>query len=130
MPPLLGARTCWRAGWVALGLGVVLMAASNPIASVIFRGQSPAALGGLLYSVLTTVTFVTLPGGAMLLVGSVVLRHVERLTDALVASGTIAAPAPAHGVERRPGRTPDGDVDVDDLRHGLDDVVEHEPGAR
>lgn len=126
MPPLLTARTCWRAGWVVLGLGVVLLVASNPIATVFFDGQGPGPLGSLLYSVLSAVTYTTLPAGTMLLVGSLVLRHVERLTDALVASGTIQAlPAPSRGVER----ATDGDVGLDDLR-GDADVVEHGPGAR
>lgn len=126
MPPLLSARTCWRAGWVVLGLGVVLMAASNPIATTLFDGQGPGPLGGILYSVLNAATFVTLPGGAMLLVGSVVLRHVERLTGALVASGTIEArfvpPSQQPG-----GRTLGDALDLDD---DLDDVVDHEPGVR
>lgn len=126
MPPLLSSRTCWRAGWAVLGLGVVLMAASNPVARALFQGQGPGALGDFFYSVLSAATFTMLPAGAMLLVGSVVVRHVERLTGALVASGTIEALS-ASPSEHPGGRTPGGAVDLDD---DLDDVVEHEPGVR
>lgn len=130
MPPLLGARTCWCAGWAVIGLGVVLIVVSNSVASSIFVRQGPGTLAQTLYLGLNAVVYMMPLAGMVLLIGSLVLRHVERLTGALVDSGVIEAPAPPHGAEHRPGRRTDGDVDLHDLHDDLDGVVEHEPGVR
>ena len=69
------------------------------------------------------------PAGLALLVASVVLRRVEQLTAALVASGAVEAPVaapPDLAPARTSGRALGDGVDLD----GADDVVDHEPGVR
>ena len=121
MPPLMSARTCWRAGWVVVVAGVVVSAVLNLLASTLLAGPSVGSLIWL-YTVTNLLTLAAIPAGLALLVASVVLRRVEQLTAALVASGTIEDSAAGQDVEPAPERTPDGDVDLD--------VVDHEPGVR
>lgn len=133
MPPLLSARTCWRAGWALLGLGLALFAVSDPVAAALFDGQGPGAPGRVLYGVLSALTYAAIPGGLVLLVGSLVVRHVEDLTVALARSGAIEAPTVGRpDVARTRGRAVDASADLDDGSWGdvQDHVVDHEPGVR
>lgn len=122
MPPLLSARTCWRAGWAVVGLGPAITILQDALFNtVISSGDDFGAPSVRILSAVGTIALLAVPAGLALLAASVVVRHVERLTAALVASGTIQAPPPVR-VERPRA---DGDLDETDAF-----VVEHEPGVR
>ena len=130
MPPLMSARTCWRAGWVVVLAGVVVSGAASLLsAALLSRAPSVGSVSIWVSTVANLLSLAAVPAGLALLVASVVLRRVEQVTASLVASGVIEVPAAAltdPGPAGTRGRALDDVVGLD----GADDVVDHEPGVR
>lgn len=122
MPPLLSARTCWIAGWVAVLVGA--LAVFVPFGTL-FGDTDSYGYGSddslVVVLALSRIGSLLLELGLLLLVAAVIVRHVER------PRGGPGAGSEEPGVEPAPR----DHVDLDEASGaGIDPEPEPHPGHR